>query len=304
MTDNKKPTLLILAAGMGSRYGGLKQMDEFGPSGESIIDYSIYDAIQAGFGKVVFIIREGLADNFKEVFEPKLKGKIEIEYAYQELDKIPEGIEVRPDREKPWGTGHAILMAKEIIKEPFAIINADDFYSRGAFITLADFMATSTKDNEACMVGYQLQKTLSDFGDVSRGVCKTDDHGYLMEITERTKIKREEVGIFYYENDVKHQLPPDTPVSMNCWAFKPGFFDHLEAGFNAFIKSRGTELKSEYLFPFEVSNALKKGLLTVKVLSCDAQWFGVTYPEDKTYVSSQLNKLIAQGIYPTRLWKG
>ncbi len=297
-----KPTLLILAAGMGSRYGGLKQIDKFGPSGESIIDYSIYDAIQAGFGKVVFIIRESFADDFKNLFEPKLKGKIEIGYAFQELEKTPPGIPINPDREKPWGTGHAVLMAKELINEPFAVINADDFYSREAFRALVGYMSESTSNNEACMVSYQLQKTLSEFGHVSRGVCKTDSNGFLIEINERTNIEGGEEGIFYYEGGGKHRLAPDTPVSMNCWALNPFFFEQLESGFTAFLKSHGQELKSEYFLPFEISDALQKGLITVKVLNCNAQWFGVTYPEDKPYVSKQLNQLVEQGVYPTKLW--
>ena len=297
-----KPTLLILAAGMGSRYGGLKQIDKFGPSGESIIEYSIYDAIQAGFGKVVFIIRESFSNEFKALFEPKLKGKIELDFVYQELTNIPEGIPVHPEREKPWGTGHAVLVAKDIINEPFAIINADDFYGRDAFKSLAQYMMGSNNDNEACMVGYQIQKTLSDFGTVSRGVCKTDSNNNLVEITERTKIKREGEGIYYYEGEEKFQLEPKTPVSMNCWAFKPGFFAILEKGFSEFLKAHGEELKSEYFFPFEVSDALKRKQINVKVLTCDANWFGVTYPEDKPLVSAEINKLLDNGEYPQNLW--
>lgn len=297
-----KPTLLILAAGMGSRYGGLKQIDKFGPSGESIIEYSIYDAIQAGFGKVVFIIRDSFAEDFKALFEPKLKGKIEIEYAFQEITTIPEGIPVHPGREKPWGTGHAVLVAKNIINEPFAIINADDFYGKDAFKSLAQYMANNTGEKEACMVGYQIHKTLSDFGTVSRGVCKKDKDGYLIEITERTKIKSEDDKIFFYEGDKKFQLQPETPVSMNCWAFKPNFFTILEKGFAEFLKAHGQELKSEYFFPFEVSDALNRGQVAVKVLTCNAEWFGVTFPADKPFVSKQLNKLIENGEYPDNLW--
>ncbi|MCL3780482.1 nucleotidyltransferase [Prolixibacteraceae bacterium JC049] len=298
-----KPTLLILAAGMGSRYGGLKQLDQFGPSGEAIIEYSIYDAIRAGFGKVVFVIRESFADDFKAIFEPKLAGKIETEYVYQELNKIPEGFTFNPERVKPWGTGHAVLMAKEVINEPFAIINADDFYGADAFKTLATYMATAENLTEYCMVGYQLKKTLSDFGSVSRGVCETDANGNLDTITERTKIVGEEDGIYYYEGEDKFPLHPDTPVSMNCWAFQPGFFDFLETKFIDFMKEQGQELKSEYFFPFVVSDTLQEGKISVKVLNSDATWFGVTYPDDKPLVIEKLNNLITSGAYPENLWK-
>ncbi len=297
-----KPTLLILAAGMGSRYGGLKQLDQFGPSGEAIIDYSIYDAIKAGFSKVVFVIRESFAEEFKTLFEPRLKGKIETEYVYQELNNIPAGFKLNPEREKPWGTGHAVLVAKSVINEPFAIINADDFYGREAFKTLAGFLTSSKADNEYCMIGYHLDKTLSDFGTVSRGVCKTGAEGNLIEINERTKIKAEEDNIYYYDGDHKFKLDAKTPVSMNCWAFKPGFFNFLETGFQKFMEEKGHELKSEYFFPFEVSDALQKGLIAVKVLNSDANWFGVTYPDDKPLVIKKLNKLIESNVYPASLW--
>lgn len=298
-----KPTLLILAAGMGSRYGGLKQLDHFGPSGETIIEYSVYDAIIAGFGKVVFVIRESFADEFKAMFEPKLKGKIKTEYVFQELNNIPEGIPVHPEREKPWGTGHAVLVAKNKIDEPFAMINADDFYGKSAFQSLADYMSGATSSSEACMIGYQINKTLSDFGSVSRGVCVSNEDGFLEDIKERTKIKRENGQIFYYEDDKKFELGENTPVSMNCWAFHQNFFNILETGFTEFLKKSGMELKSEYFVPFEVSDAMERGQITVKVLTCDAKWFGVTYPEDKPFVSEQLNKLIADKEYPTNLWK-
>lgn len=298
-----KPTLLILAAGMGSRYGGLKQLDKFGPSGEAIIEYSVYDAIRAGFGKVVFVIRESFADDFKAVFEPKLAGKIETEYVFQELNKVPEGFTYHPERVKPWGTGHAVLMAKDVINEPFAIINADDFYGADAFATLAKYMATAKDATEYCMVGYQLKKTLSDFGSVSRGVCETDANDNLETITERTKIIGEDEGIFYYEDDKKYPLHPDTPVSMNCWAFHPGFFNFLETKFVDFLNEQGQELKSEYFFPFVVSDTLQAGKISVKVLKSDATWFGVTYPDDKPLVIEKLNRLIETGAYPENLWK-
>ncbi|QZE15576.1 nucleotidyltransferase [Halosquirtibacter laminarini] len=297
-----KPTLLILAAGMGSRYGGLKQLDAFGPSGETILEYSIYDAIRAGFGKVVFVIRKSFSEEFKTKFASKLEGKIEVEYVYQELDNLPEGFSLPEGRVKPWGTGHAVLVAKDVIKEPFAIINADDFYGKDAFVELSQYLSSCTKQSEYCMVGYHLHKTLSDFGSVSRGVCKTDDNDMLVEITERTKIVGEEDGIYYYEGDEKTALDPKTAVSMNCWAFMPGFFDYLQAGFVSFLENAGSEMKSEYFFPFEVSDQLKNNNITVKVLDSDADWFGVTYPDDKPDVLSKLNGLIQRGDYPENLW--
>ena len=297
-----KPTLLVLAAGMGSRYGGLKQMDELGPNGESIIDYSIYDAIEAGFGKVVFVIREHFADAFKERFEPKLAGKIETEYVYQELDKIPEGFTIPEGREKPWGTGHAMLMAKDVIKEPFGIINADDYYGKDAYNQVYNFLNASKDVNEYAMVGYPIEKTLSEHGTVSRGICEVDDNGYLIEIIERTKIGWEGDKIFFYEDDGKTEVPGNVPVSMNFWAFKPEFFPLLEKEFNGFLETRGQELKSEYYFNVAVDSLIKKGVVKTKVLKTTAQWFGVTYKEDKPKVQAKFKDLHDKGVYPPKLW--
>jgi len=297
-----KPTLLVLAAGMGSRYGGLKQMDELGPNGESIIDYSIYDAIEAGFGKVVFVIREHFADAFKERFEPKLAGKIETEYVYQELDKIPEGFTIPEGREKPWGTGHAMLMAKDVIKEPFGIINADDYYGKDAYKQVYNFLNASKDVNEYAMVGYPIEKTLSEHGTVSRGICEVDDNGYLIEIIERTKIGWEGDKIFFYEDDGKTEVPGNVPVSMNFWAFKPEFFPLLEKEFNGFLETRGQELKSEYYFNVAVDSLIKKGVVKTKVLKTTAQWFGVTYKEDKPKVQAKFKDLHDKGVYPPKLW--
>lgn len=297
-----KPTLLILAAGMGSRYGGLKQMDALGPNGETIIDFSVYDAIAAGFGKVVFIIRESFAEAFKARFEPLLKGKIETQYVFQELDKLPNGFKMPEGREKPWGTGHAILMAKDVINEPFAIINADDFYGKASYKQVVDFMASSANGNEYGMVGYYLKNTLSDFGTVSRGVCKTDDQGFMINITERTKIGVEGDEIFYYEEDNKTKLTGSEPVSMNFWAFKPSYFNYLEEGFISFLKDRGQELKSEYYFNAVVDQLIKSEKVTTKVITTEAPWFGVTYQEDRPLVQEKIQKLIAQGEYPKSLW--
>ena len=297
-----KPTLLILAAGMGSRYGGLKQMDELGPAGESIIDYSVYDAIRAGFGKVVFVIRSSFANAFTSRFEPKLKGKIETEYVFQELENIPSGFRVPEGREKPWGTGHAMLMAKEAIHEPFAIINADDFYGREAYESAFRFIQQYPRDDQYAMIGYPLRNTLSDYGTVSRGVCETDEHGYLQNITERTKIGKENGEIFFYEEGSKTRLSGDTPVSMNFWVFKPSFFAHLQSGFNEFMAKKGKELKSEYYFNTCADQTIKSGLATTKVITTNAQWFGITYKEDKPKVQNSIHQLTKQGIYPANLW--
>ncbi|WP_016778024.1 nucleotidyltransferase family protein [Anaerophaga thermohalophila] len=297
-----KPTLLILAAGMGSRYGGLKQMDELGPNGESIIDYSVFDAIRAGFGKVVFVIRPSFADAFKERFESRLKGKIDTEYVFQELENIPEGFKVPEGREKPWGTGHAMLMAKGVIKEPFAIINADDFYGKEAYQSAVDFIRNHPADNEYAMIGYALKNTLSEHGTVSRGVCETDSNGYLEEVTERTKIGWENGKIYFYEGDQKTELTGNEPVSMNFWIFKPSFFDELEKGFINFLKEKGGEKKSEYYFNVRADELIKSGKATTLVIDTNAKWFGVTYKEDKPVVRESLNKLIEKGDYPGKLW--
>jgi UTP-glucose-1-phosphate uridylyltransferase len=297
-----KPTLIILAAGMGSRYGGLKQLDEVGPNGEAIIDYSLYDAIRAGFGKVIFVIRHDFEGAFKERFDPKLKGRIEIEYVYQSLDKLPAGFSLFPDREKPWGTGHALLMADGVANEPMAVINADDFYGTKAYQAMADFLNTSTDPNEYSMIGYNVGNTLSDHGTVSRGVCATDKNGYLTTVVERTKIKGEADGIFYYEEDGRHLLRPGSPVSMNFWGLKPNVFKYLKDGFAQFLRDHGSELKSEYFIPLLINDNIVNGNIKTKVIACDSPWFGVTYIEDKPIVKGRIDKLIADGIYPKQLW--
>ena len=298
-----KPTLLILAAGMGSRYGGLKQMDELGPDGESIIDYSVFDAIRAGFGKVVFVIREDFAQAFKDRFEPRLKGRIETEYVYQGLNNLPNGFAVPDGREKPWGTGHAMLMAKEAINTPFAIINADDFYGKDSFRQAIEFIAASQKENEYAMIGYALMNTLSEHGTVSRGVCQADAGNRLTNIVERTKIGKEKGKIFYYEENKQTELTGHEPVSMNFWIFKPQFFNHLEEGFKQFLQERGHEMKSEFYFNKQADNMIKSGDATVKIINTPAQWFGVTYQEDKPMVKKALEKLHKNGEYPAKLWR-
>ena len=298
-----KPTLVILAAGMGSRYGGLKQLDEVGPNGEAIIDYSLYDAIRAGFGKVVFVIRTDFAEAFKARFEPNLKGKIETAYVYQSLDKIPEGSVIHPGREKPWGTSHATLMAETAVNEPMAVINADDFYGRKAYQVMADFLTSSTDENEYSMVGYNVANTLSEYGSVSRGVCNMDKDGYLTTVVERTKIKRDDDGVFFYENDDRFKLEEDTPVSMNFWGLKPNVFKYLNEGFKEFLEQYGNELKSEYYIPLLINDNIVKGNIRTKVLQCDSPWFGVTYKEDKPMVQQRIKDLIESGAYPQHLWK-
>lgn len=301
-----KPTLMILAAGMGSRYGGLKQVDPIGPSGETILDYSVFDAIRAGFGKVVFIIRKDIENDFREIFINRLQKHIEIDWVFQETSILPDGYTAPEGRVKPWGTGHAVLMAAGKINEPFAVINADDFYGFDAFKTIADFFATqeASGSTDYAMVAYELQNTLSDFGAVSRGECVTDEKGWLQSVTERTQIERVNGSIVYRDPDGQETPLKDiTPVSMNFWGFTPDFFDHLKQQFIEFIKANNGNLKSEFYIPTVVDQLIKSNLKKVKVLSNSGQWFGITYKEDKPLVISKLNELIAKGHYPSNLWK-
>ncbi len=300
-----KPTLLILAAGMGSRYGGLKQLDQVGPSGETIIDYSIYDAIRAGFGKVIFIIKEAIEDDFKETFVERLKDKIAIDYVFQETWMVPEGVTIPDNRSKPWGTGHAVMMADGKIHEPFAVINADDFYGRGAFETLAGYYKDWTPELSAdyCMVGYRLANTLSEFGAVSRGVCEPDEKSFLVDVVERTQIARSGADIAY--KDEKEQqvvLPGDTIVSMNFWGFTPSLFGFLNTGFEAFIRKNAENLKAEFFIPSVVNDLIKSKQATVRILHCEEKWFGMTYREDRETVVKSIRELVEQGVYPENLW--
>lgn len=299
-----KPTLLILAAGMGSRFGGLKQIEPVGPNGETILEYSVYDAIRAGFGKVVFVIREGFAESFKDKFESKLSGKIKIEYVYQETNILPLGFQLPEGRDKPWGTGHAVLMAKETINEPFAVINADDFYGANAYQILAQYLTSQISEDNYAMVGYQLDKTLSDFGSVSRGVCITDDKNKLAQITETHKIRPENGKILCEsaESDLA-ELKGNEIVSMNFWGFHPSIFRNIESQFIDFLKQNINLPKSEFYIPFVVFEMIKQGLVSVEVLSADSPWFGVTYKEDKPFVMAQIKQLTEEGIYPDNLWK-
>lgn len=300
-----KPTLYVMAAGMGSRYGGLKQMDGIGPNNETIIDYSIFDAIRAGFGKVVFVIRHDFADDFKKVVIAKFADKIPVDIVYQELNKLPEGFTVNPDRKKPWGTNHAILMGKDVVKEPFAVINGDDFYGQESFQVLCDeLVKMEGKTGEYCMVGFPVKNTLSESGTVSRGVCQKDSNGYLTSIVEHTKIE-ENGGVIVNHNDdgTDTIVTPETPVSMNMWGFTPDYFKYSEDFFKEFLKENEKSLKAEFYIPTMVDHLIKTGEAKVKVLSTSSKWFGVTYAADKPTVLLQINSLISKGKYPKKLWE-
>ena len=299
-----KPTLLVLAAGMGSRYGGLKQIDALGPNGETIIDYSIYDAIRAGFGKVVMVIRKSIEDDFKQIFTRKYSGKIEIEYVLQEIEYVPEGVTYNPKRVKPWGTANAVMMAAGVINEPFCVINGDDFYGMDAFKQMAAFLSQQQNDSaNYCMVGYHLARTLSDYGFVSRGVCETDHENMLLQVTEMTQIKRIGSVICYKDAQEENQpLPEDQIVSMNFWGFTPAYFTDLKKSFEKFIRAHCDNLKSELYIPTVLSELINEQKATVKVLSSTAEWFGVTYHEDRSFVSERLKKLTEEGVYPSPLW--
>ncbi|MES2458382.1 MAG: sugar phosphate nucleotidyltransferase [Bacteroidota bacterium] len=298
-----KPTLLILAAGMASRYGSMKQIDGFGPNGETIIDYSIYDAIKAGFGKVVFIIKEEFVENFRSIFEPKLKGRIETDYVFQNFDLKQFGIEEEIYREKPWGTAHAILSGRNVINEPFCVINADDYYGYDAFKKMVDFLSTEASDSNFSIVGYQIGKTLSDFGSVSRGVCKTNAAGYLEEITERTQVYKKGEAIVYEEGGIEYPLDFETPVSMNFWGFTPSVFKLTEDLFKIFALENKDKPKAEFFIPLIGENLVRTGTASFKVVPTSNQWFGVTYKEDKPFVQDSINQLIQDGTYPTSLWQ-
>lgn len=302
-----KPTLLILAAGLGSRYGSLKQMDGLGPNGEAIIDYSIYDAIRAGFGKIVFVIRHSFAETFKNHFNPKKFGNdVQFDFVYQELDNLPNGYNVPEGREKPWGTNHALLMAAETINEPFAVINADDFYGKESYEVMVQYLnSIEGTTGKYCLVGYHLKNTLSDFGTVSRGVCKVDSDNYLTGINERTAIEQVGEKIIYQENGEQFEVDPDSFVSMNFWGFTPEYFKHSEDLFKVFLDEAisNNNLKAEFFIPYVIDRLIAKGSASVKVLECNATWFGVTYKEDRPYTIEKINKQIEEGIYPKEIWQ-
>lgn len=298
-----KPTLVVLAAGMGSRYGGLKQIDTFGPHGEAIIDYSVFDAIRAGFGKVVFVIRKSIEQDFKEHIGSKFCDKITVEYAFQELDNLPEGLCVPSDRTKPWGTGHAVMVAEPYVNEPFAVINADDFYGTDAYKTIADFLCTL--DNEEptyAILGYHVENALSKFGTVSRAVCEVNEQNNLTNITERTKIIEQEGVIVYLEDSKSVELSRNTPVSMNFIGFTPSAFKFYKEEFNSFIHANISNPKAEFYMPMVLDTLIKTKKAIVKVLDTNEKWFGVTYQEDKEEAVLNLRHLIENGVYPEKLW--
>ena len=297
-----KPTLLILAAGMASRYGSMKQVDGFGPHGETIIDYSIYDAINAGFGKISFIIREEFADTFKAIFEPKLKGRVETDYVFQSYDLKPFGIDKVIERAKPWGTQHAVLAARNQVYEPFCVINADDYYGREAFEKMAKFLTTEVSDSQYSIIGYQIDKTLSDYGSVSRGVCKVDENGNMVEINERTQVYFKDGGVVYEEGGVETPLSTDTRVSMNFWGFSPAVFKQSEPMFKRFVEANEDKPKSEFFIPLVADELIKSGTASFKVIPTASKWFGVTYKEDKPIVQKSISDLVNAGVYPENLW--
>lgn len=298
-----KPTLVILAAGMASRYGSMKQIQSFGPDGETIMDYSIYDAIRAGFGKVVFIIREEFAEQFTSIFEPKLKGRIETDYVYQDLSAFTNGRAIPAERTKPWGTGHAVLCCKGKVNEPFAVINADDFYGKDAFVKAYTFLTTQCNEQTYCIIGYHLKNTLSANGTVSRGVCDVNADGNLTDINERTKIFANPEGeIVYEENESLTVLPANSLVSMNYLCFAPGFIGLAETLFNEFLETQGNELKSEFYIPTVTKYFVQSGKGVVKVIPTSSQWFGVTYKEDAPGVQASIHALVEAGEYPNSLW--
>lgn len=297
------PTLVILAAGMASRYGSMKQTEGFGPAGETIMEYSIYDAIRAGFGKVVFIIRADFAAAFKQALEPKLKGKIEIAYVFQSLDKFTEGFNIPSDRVKPWGTAHALLCCKEEVKESFAVINADDYYGLNAFEKAYAFLHNQCNEKTYAIIGYQLDKTLSEHGTVSRGVCEIDSNHSLISINECTKIYKNEGVVVYEDDDKLKGLSPTAMVSMNFWCFHPSIFNLSKKLFEDFVSSNMQNIKAEFFIPIIADYFIKSGDNTISVIPTSAQWFGVTYKEDSAGVKEKINQLIQEKVYPTNLWQ-
>lgn len=300
-----KPTLVILAAGMGSRYGGLKQVDKLGPGGETIIDYSVFDAKRAGFGKVVFVIRKTIEQDFLEVFADRFLKKVPYEIVFQELDMLPDGFSCPEGRVKPWGTAHALWVARDVVKEPFVVINADDFYGREAYETLAQFLQqqSGTSTSEYAMCGYQIKNTLSEHGSVTRGICSVDKEGFLESVDEQFDIEKNDKGeIISHKETGDIKLDPDVLVSMNIWAFNPSIFPVIEENFLEFLSKNRSEPKSEIYTPRLIDESIKQGKVKVKMLQSNAEWFGVTYADDKEMVKNKLNALLEKNEYPERLW--
>lgn len=300
-----KPTLFVLAAGMGSRYGGLKQLDGLGPSGETIMDYSVYDAVKAGFGKVVFVIRKDFEQDFRDKVLSKYEGHVPVEVVFQSIDALPEGYVCPADRAKPWGTNHAVLMGAKVINEPFAVINADDFYGRDAFRVIAEeLMRPRTRKGDYCMVGFRVGNTMTENGSVSRGVCSTNDNHLLTSVVERTAISydKDHNIVFTDENGEEQTLAPNTPVSMNLWGFTPDYFEYSEREFRKFLDRDINTPKSEFFIPLAVDTLINSGEATVKVLDTDSKWFGVTYTADRPGVVEKFAELHRSGEYPTPLF--
>ena len=302
-----KPTLLLLAAGMGSRYGGLKQLDGLGPNGETIMDYSIYDAIKAGFGKIVFVIRKDFEDDFRQKVLSKYEGHIPAEVCFQAMDKLPEGFKVPEGRQKPWGTNHAVMMAKGLIHEPFCVINCDDFYNRDAYMVMGKFLSELPEGskNRYSMVGFRVGNTLSENGTVARGICSKNNEGHLTEVVERTEIMRVDGKVCYKDEEGKWVAVEDnTPVSMNMWGFTPDYFEYSDEYFKEFLSDAKNmeNLKAEFFIPLVVNNLIHAGTATVKVLDTTSKWFGVTYAADRQATVDRIQKLIEEGVYPNRLF--
>lgn len=303
-----KPTLFLLAAGMGSRYGGLKQLDGLGPNGETIMDYSIYDAIHAGFGKLVFVIRKDFEQDFRDKVASKYEGHLPVEIVFQSLEDLPEGFTVPEGRTKPWGTNHAVLMGKDVIKEPFAVINCDDFYGADSFKVMGKFLSSLPEGskNKYSMVGFRVGNTLSESGTVSRGVCRTDSNGFLTDVVERTKIQRIDGQVKYLEDDGETwtAIPDTTPVSMNFWGFTPDYFDYSQDFFKYFLglESTKSNLKAEFFIPLMMDKLIKDNTATCEVLDTTSKWFGVTYPEDRPDTVAKIQKLVDAGVYPNKLF--
>ena len=298
------PTLLILAAGIGSRYGGMKQIDRVGPSGEAIIDYSIYDAIRAGFGRVVLIIRKNIEDEVRDFFEHKLAGRIKMDFVYQEMDMIPSGLSYPPERNKPWGTAHAIWVAAGAIHEPFVVINADDFYGRNSYKIVTNYLARESLDDHTnfCMIGYKIKNTLSEFGTVSRGICVANDQSFLQAITERPEIGKKNGDIYYKDDNQDVPLTGEELVSMNIWGFTPVIFKLLEKRFKDFIRTNAGNIKAELYIPTAMNDIVKHIEASVKILPVSDKWFGITYRKDKPPAEENIRKLIRHGVYPENLW--
>lgn len=296
-----QPTLVILAAGMASRYGSMKQIQSFGPSGETIMDYSIFDAINAGFKKVVFIIREDFAYDFKEIFEPKLKGRIETGYVYQQLESFTSGVKIPAERSKPWGTAHAVLCCKGVVTEPFAVINTDDFYGKDAFVKAYNFLLNKCTNTHFGVVGYELSNTLSEYGSVSRGVISTNEVNEMTDINERLKIFRNDDKIVYEEEDTLTELPADIYVSMNFFCLGPSYIDMCEEEFGKFLEKNLHNLKAEFLIPTMAAHFIASGRGTIEILPTNAKWFGVTYREDAPIVQANIDALVEAGEYPSNL---